>query len=259
MDASPLAKLPPELRNMVYHGVLYQEDPILLVPDQWYGKQEILEGRMNVPTLPRPPSKVCDVASRGRLKDYECVSNRMAVTATCKPLRQETRDLFFAINTFEIGVPRFGEASPRRTCKDTADELLGCFLELLSTRSAISAVKSIILNLGLMDFRPEDSTRLRDMVTVLIDEPLRGSLDLPIKVRADFGLEEIGGPFDVYIDMRNLASSIEVELEQVEEWRQHELEYWSSPDDRTKCQEVFDTINSRLKACLQSDAATEEV
>ncbi|GAB1744105.1 hypothetical protein NU219Hw_g1265t1 [Hortaea werneckii] len=257
MDASPFAKLPPELRNMVYHEVLCREGPILLVPDPWYDRQEILEGRMNLPTLLRP-SEDCDVASRGRLKDYVCMSNRMAITATCKSLRQETRDLFFAINSFEIDVPLFGDA-PLRTCKDTADGLLECFLEFLSTRSAKSVVKSIILSLGPVDFWPKDSTQLSDMVTVLNDELLRGSLDLPIKVRAEFSPEEIGGLYDVYIDMRNLASSIEVELEQVEDWCQQELEHWSSPDDRRKCQEGFDTITSKIKACLPQDAATEEV
>lgn len=257
MDASPLAKLPPELRNRVYHEVLCQKDPIVLIFKQRHERQEMLKGRMDLPTRPRP-SPESGVASRGQLKVLERKSNRMAITATCKPLRQETRDFFFAMNSFAIDVDIFGIHSVRN-CKDKADELIDCFLEFLSTRSTKSMVKSIILNLGLVDFWPAGSTLLRDMVTVHNDKLLRGYLDLPTQVKAEFGLEEIDGPYDVHIDLRNLASSIEVELEQVEKWRQQELEYWFTQEEREITQAEFDVITSQLKACLPQDAATEEV
>ncbi|KAI7360178.1 hypothetical protein KC320_g89 [Hortaea werneckii] len=68
MDASPLSKLPPELRNMVYHEVLRQEDPIILFFNQWDDLEEISE---------------------------------------------ETRDLFFAVNSFTIEVTDLEARYPR--------------------------------------------------------------------------------------------------------------------------------------------------
>ena len=259
MDASPLAKLPAELRNRVYHEVLCQEDPIVLIFERRHERQEMLKGRMDLPTLPRP-SEDSGVASRGQLKDLERMSNRMAITATCKPLRQETRDLFFAINSFEIRVPLFEDA-PLGDCKDTADELLECFLELLSTRSAISAVKSITFDLGFVLVWPEESRPLYDMVTGLNQEFLKRYPGLALQVKATCCFCSVynGEREHVYIDLQNLTASIELALERLKNWLQEELEYRDCPDERETCQEEFDDMTDQLEACLQQIAATEEV
>lgn len=259
MDASPLAKLPPELRNRVYYEVLHQEDPIVLIFERCDERRERLHIHVDIPAI-TCPSEDCDAASRGHLKDLKCMRNRMAITATCKPLRKETRDLFFAINSFEIEVPVFGIYAPR-TRQDEANEMLEDFLNLLSTSSAISAVKSITLDLGLVDFWWSESTPLCDMIAGLNNEFMKGLPGLPLELKAECGLCDADQTelCHVYIDMQNLAASIELALEHLTSWHQKEVEEMSYPEDREMCQEEFDTITSQLKACLVQTEMDEEV
>ncbi|KAI7277428.1 hypothetical protein KC345_g6606 [Hortaea werneckii] len=272
MDASPFAKLPPELRNMVYHEVLRQESPIILLFNQWDERQEIPEVRLKRPAITRSFfSLFSDIddwvdvhdwedRSRDSSKEVECMRNIMSLSATCKPLRQETRDLFFAINSFRIEVTILDGEFPRFS-KDTASDPVESFLKHLSTQSAISAVNSITLDVGFVWLWPEDSTPLLDMITGLSQEFLKKYPGLPLKVKAIccfYGLC-IGDRVHVYIDMQNLAASIELALEQLERWHEEELETRGLEDDREMCQAEFDNITSQLEACLQQNAATEEV
>ncbi|KAI7223318.1 hypothetical protein KC333_g470 [Hortaea werneckii] len=277
MDASPLAKLPPELRNRVYHEVLRQEDPIILLFNEWDEQREIPEVRLKLPPIARSSSGDGDVdywddhisgvydqedASRHEVAEEElgCMRNMMALTATCKPLRQETRDLFFAINSFRIEVTYWDGEHPNFS-KDTASDPIESFLEHLSTRSAISAVKSITLDLGFVYVWPEKSYPLYDMVTGLNQGFLKRHTGLPLQVKAmcclyAFYPEEM---VHVYIDMQNLAASIKLALERLEKWHQEELEYRDDSAERETCQAEFDDITDQLEACLQQIAATEEV
>ncbi|KAI7466244.1 hypothetical protein KC351_g14599 [Hortaea werneckii] len=279
MDASPLAKLPAELRNMVYHEVLRQEGPIILLFNQLDETEEIPKVRLKLPKIiraslfaPSSPSSfyddidgwnpVCywDDTPRGRLERIERMRNMMSLTATCKPLRQETRDLFFAINSFEIEVTR-SEGERPLFSRDTASGPVESLLEHISTGSAISAVKSITLDLSYAWSWPENSAPLYDMITGLNNEFLKRFPGLPLRVKAHCGMWENfdAKELDVYIEMRNLASSIEFALEQLRRWHQEELESRSSSLDCEFCQDEFDIITSQLEACLPQVAATEEV
>lgn len=120
MDASPLAKLPPELRNTIYHEVLLQEDTI---------KLSFQPARNN--------NKSRVVLSTRRQNEF------LALTLTCKPLRRETHDLFFAINSFEI------EADGDASRSVTASIPIHRFLDGITTLRARSAIKSLALHIGL--------------------------------------------------------------------------------------------------------------
>ncbi|KAI7168695.1 hypothetical protein KC324_g11529 [Hortaea werneckii] len=277
MDASPLAKLPPELRNMVYHEVLRQEGPIILLFNRWDEQREIPEVRLKLPPIARSSSGDGDVdywddpisdvydqedASRGEVEEEElrCMRNMMALTATCKPLRQETRDLFFAINAFRIEVT-YSDGELPRFSKDTASDPIESFLKHLSTRSAISAGESITLDLGFVYVWPEESYPLYDMITGLNQGSLKRYSGPPLQVKAicciyAFYPEE---SVHVYIDMQNLAASIELALERLKKWHQEELEYRDDSAERETCQAEFDDITNQLEACSQQIAATEEV
>ncbi|KAI7321122.1 hypothetical protein KC315_g9217 [Hortaea werneckii] len=270
MNNSPLAKLPPELRNMVYHEVLRQEDPIILLFHQWDEREEIPEVRLKLPANQRSSFSVLSSVdvdywvdvydwedwSRGHLKER----NMMALTATCKPLRQETRDLFFAINSFRIEVTLMDGEFPRFS-KDTASHPIESFLKHLSTPSAISAVKSITLDLGHVWLWPKDSYPLYDMITGLNQGFLKRHPGLPLQVKAICCFCGVynGEREHVYIDLQNLTASIELALERLKNWLQEELEYRRYPDDREMCQAEFDDMTDQLEACLQQIAATEEV
>ncbi|KAI7074760.1 hypothetical protein KC340_g12516 [Hortaea werneckii] len=276
MDASPLAKLPPDLRNMVYHEVLCQKDPIILLFNELGETEEIPKVRLQLPEIiddssfPSPSGDdeidgwrhayLWEYTPRGRLEKIEWMRNMMGLTATCRALRQETRDLFFAINPFRIEVTILHGEFPQFS-KDTASDSVESFLKHLSTQSAISAVNSITLDLGFVWLWPKDSTPLLDMVTGLNQEFLKRHPGLPLKLKAIccfYGLC-IGDRVHVYIDMQNLAASIELALEQLERWHEEELETRHFQDDRELCQAEFDNITSQLEACLQQNAATEEV
>ncbi|KAI7091122.1 hypothetical protein KC356_g955 [Hortaea werneckii] len=272
-DASPLAKLPPELHNMVYHEVLRREGPIILLFNRWDEQQEIPEVRLKSPEMARSASipylddendwcYVHDWEDRSeiQLKEFEGMRNMMGLAATCRALRKETRELFFAINSFRIEVTIWHGEFPQFST-DTASDSVESFLKHLSTQSAISAVNSITLDLGFVWLWPKDSTPLLDMVTGLSQEFLKRHPGLPLKVKAIccfYGMrpEE---KVHVYIDMQNLGTSIELALEQLERWHEEELETRHFPDDREMCQAEFDNITSQLEACLQQNAATEEV
>ncbi|KAI7204232.1 hypothetical protein KC343_g11842 [Hortaea werneckii] len=252
MDASPLSKLPPELRNMVYHEVLRREDPIVLFFNQWDDLEEISEVR-----LWNDVYRWKDTL-RGRSKKIECTRNMMSLTATCKALRQETRDLFFAVNSFTIEVTDLEGEFPRFS-KDTASDPVELFLKHISTSSAISAVKSITLDLGSAYVWPEHPSPLHDMITGLSNGFLKTYPGLPLKAKAHCGVSKGPESLDVYIEMRNLASSIESALERLKRWHQEELKNRSSSRDREICQDEFDIITSQLKVCLVQTAMDEEV
>lgn len=74
MDKSPLARLAPEIRNRVYGLVLQRPDAIVLT----------VNGR---------DCRISDNASHEWL---------LALPATCKQLRDETTQMFYAQNTFQL-------------------------------------------------------------------------------------------------------------------------------------------------------------
>ncbi|KAI6820966.1 hypothetical protein KC340_g13018 [Hortaea werneckii] len=268
MDASPLAKLPPELRNTIYHEVLLQEDTI---------KLSFQPARNN--------NKSRVVLSTRRQNEF------LALTLTCKPLRRETHDLFFAINSFEI------EADGDASRSVTASIPIHRFLDGITTLRARSAIKSLALHIGLVggvleqvkelerelrdeeeeedDDDDDDEDSEDDEVdevevyerTVRLEQLglnqgfLKEHPRLPLQVKAICCFCGVynGEREHVYIDLQNLTASIGLALERLRNWLQEELEYRRLPDDREMCQAEFDDMTGQLEACLQQIAATEEV
>jgi len=76
MDESPLGRLPPELRLAIYEHALAQDDEIELKLKYYRGKPALRAGNTKVHSL--------------------------ALTATCKQIRQESKDLFYDLNSFEL-------------------------------------------------------------------------------------------------------------------------------------------------------------
>lgn len=75
MENSPLARLPSEIRNLIYEDVLRRNRCDITLDD---------EGGAHL----------------------ECAEQALAITQTCKVIRRETRSTFFAINRFDFHEPR---------------------------------------------------------------------------------------------------------------------------------------------------------
>lgn len=245
MDASPLAKLPPELRNTIYHEVLLQEDTIKLT---------------------FKPAKG-NVKSRILLRETGSQRQLLALTFTCKLLRRETHDLFFAINSFEIYASSFVFNS--RSCK--ASIPIHCFLDSVTTLSARLAIERLTLNIG--EYEPTrygNHNFIPAMVMDLKRNLLTAYPCLPLKVRAivyGVGAENSGEDPDLEIDMQNFASSVGDALEQVEEMHQatqDEEEVFVDYDDNGDNENYrrgfrldrLSTLIDELDACLQLQAGS---
>ncbi|GAB1744104.1 hypothetical protein NU219Hw_g1264t1 [Hortaea werneckii] len=245
MDASPLAKLSPELRNIIYHEALLQEDTIKLT---------------------FKPAKET-VKSRVIRHDSACRRHLLALTITCKALRRETHDLFFAINSFEIHASSFVFAS--RSCK--ASIPINCFLDSVTTLSARLAIERLTLNLG--EYEP---TRWgnHNFIPAMVMDIQRNLLTaypcLPLQVRARIyrvSAEHSDEDPDLEIDMQNLASSVREALEQVKEMHQEtqdEEEVFVDYDDNGDNENYrrgfrldrLRTLMDELHTCLQLQAGT---
>ncbi|KAI7374092.1 hypothetical protein KC336_g20281 [Hortaea werneckii] len=187
MDASPLAKLPAELRNNIYHEVLLQEETIKLTF--------------------KPAEK--NVKSRVLLSGSRQQHQMLALTLTCKPLRRETHDLFFALNSFEILVPEIGAGS------GTLSIAIHRFLDGVTTFSARSAIKSIAL-----DFSQHQVPKLYGALGDLKRNILPPYPCLPLKLRASVASASVDEEhLDIELDIQNLASSIGKGLEKIKGWR----------------------------------------
>ncbi|KAI7496518.1 hypothetical protein KC357_g337 [Hortaea werneckii] len=241
MDASPLAKLPAELRNNIYHEVLLQQDTIKLT---------------------FKPAKNA-IESRLLLNDSGCPRHLLALASTCKPLRSEAHDLFFAINSFEIHAPIFIFNS--RISK--ASIPIHHFLSSVTTLSARLAMKSVTLNIGEYEANILDNYwAMPAMVMDLKRDLLTAYPCLPLKLGARIygvGEESLGKEdIDVELDMQNLASSVGGALEQVKELHQKtqdEEEVFVDYDDNGDNEnyrrgfrlERLSTLIDELHACLQ--------
>ena len=80
MDGSPLVKLPPEIRNNIYELVLKQTQLVVL----------------------EATSKNGVFADWRLAEDSPMESEMLALTKTCHHVHDESKQLFFAINTFEL-------------------------------------------------------------------------------------------------------------------------------------------------------------
>ena len=239
MDASPLAKLPPELRNNIYEEVLLQEDAIKLTFKP--AEDENVKSRV--------------VLCTRRQNEF------LALTLTCKPLRRETHDLFFALNSFEIYAPTYSVGSR----SGTASIPVHRFLDGVTTLRARSAIKSITLNIGFYTPR-YDKRCVLGAVKDFKRNLLTAYPCLPLKLRASLhgGTD---GDFEFEIDMQCLASSVGGVLEEVKEVEQEMRDEDDDDDDdddddeddeddeieiyeRTLRLEQLDKLRDELHRCL---------
>jgi hypothetical protein len=119
MDASPLSRLPAEIRNIIYKLALQSSS-----------------------TLKLAYSCIRDSAFRAELPllDFDNRRNITALTRTCRAIRAESTQLFYSINTFQISIPVFASPTNLRRA------LKGFFAGIAPHH--ISAMRSIVVDLG---------------------------------------------------------------------------------------------------------------
>jgi hypothetical protein len=118
MDASPLSRLPAEIRNIIYELVL--EDP-----------EETVLG----PADSQKPGRKLKLA----LAQRRALDSTANLTRTCKAVRKETVELFYAIKYFCIVLP-FSDALRLRT-------LLNDFFDTIGPRNA-AALRSLAIDIN---------------------------------------------------------------------------------------------------------------
>ncbi|KAK5115850.1 hypothetical protein LTR85_009444 [Meristemomyces frigidus] len=79
MDHSPLARLPAELRNEIYELALTQAEAVVDIGQRWEWR-----------------------ARGGGIYQVTSIGEALAITKTCKQIRQESASIFFSTNTFDI-------------------------------------------------------------------------------------------------------------------------------------------------------------
>lgn len=95
MDALPLGRLPAELRNEIYELALSLGRPIPV----WY--QHVTQDGTETQTL--------------ELRTTSDFLSTLALTTTCRQLRRETADMFFACNAFSLEVRKCTSARGRHS------------------------------------------------------------------------------------------------------------------------------------------------
>lgn len=223
MNASPLAKLLAELRNNIYYDVLFQEDDIKLSFEPAGNNQK----------------------SRVVVRESGHQRQLLALTFTCKPLRRETHDLFFALNSFEILVPE------TRAGSGASSIPIHRFLDGVTTLSARSAIKSVTLNIGRYHLPDKN---LLGALTDLKRNLLTTYPCLPLRVRATVAGLYRDESLDIELDVQNLALSIGSGLGKMQELQK-------GTQDALRSQLLpmkFERLKDELHACLRQLAGTNK-
>ncbi|KAI6804802.1 hypothetical protein KC332_g14583 [Hortaea werneckii] len=233
MDASPLAKLPAELRNNIYHNVLLQEDNIKLSFQPAGNNQK---------------SRV--VLCTRRQNEF------LALTLTCKALRRETHELFFAMNSFEIDANVSNVSNAR---SGTASMPILRFLDGVTTLSARSAIKSIALNIGLQ-FPSRNDRRVLGAIKGFKRHLFTTYPCLPLKLKASLYCHADDEKVELELDMQNLGASVAGVLEQVMEVEQEILNKIDGDDRDSEDDEADEAeINERNLGLHQLEVFREEL
>ena len=119
MDASPIKKLAPELRNKIYELALYHSEGFVI-----------------------SVSKGTPV-----LKNKEGQSNVLALSATCKAIREETLAFFFSLNCFRLQTFQLEKPMEVRGKADTGKAVLKKWIDDVGERN-VSHVKSLEIYVG---------------------------------------------------------------------------------------------------------------
>lgn len=114
MDNSPLATLPPELRNRVYELVLCSDKPVVITHHPGKGPRQ---------------------------RAAERHEHLLALTTTCKIIRSESTKMFYALNRFAI----------RKGTRSTARDVFNDFTRLIGLSNAES-LRSVIFDVGTISY-----------------------------------------------------------------------------------------------------------
>jgi len=198
MDASPLARLPAELRVEIYELVLELRRPITLSAGR--------EGKLY----------------RNTDDDTEEYIHILGVTETCKAICSEAAKIFYAVNSFTI------------TCSEANDELpmpmMRRFLQSFG-KTDVEAMRWIMLHVTCNIRHVWSTSPMASSLKTLFrataspesrsstDEPalheLGLSTDCAMSVQLDFTQENTAGdikyvePFTTVLDLRNVEASLE--------------------------------------------------
>ena len=173
MKHSPLGRLPPELRNHIYHLALYEPKPIVVRP---YG-YEIVECNKSRTQPPPCPSPV-------------------ALTITCKAIRQESVQVFYAINTFMVAD---AEGSPEHAVMSARD-----FIAQIRQRNSL-AVRSMIVDIGELG-GPQESQVLGAIAFLFRTAQTKSLIDFSITWSVE--VRQNTGRYGVDLHIRDLEGSL---------------------------------------------------
>jgi len=179
MGFSPLARLPPELRNRVYESALPHDTTIATF---WLPNQNQFKPSSFPPLSGRP--------------------SPFALTLTSKQLRSESLQLFYAVNNFQVDFERDGQQILPG---------LQAFLERVGSANAV-ALTGLTIGIGLL--KPSVYYRILFAVDTLASEEAVGFLhSLPLTVSATC---VHGNRFTtIELKLRDLDNSLAAALEKV--------------------------------------------
>lgn len=180
MDTSPLASIPPEIRHQIYELAFYQSQPIQI---SWC---------------------ICRTSPPNTLTSDCGPADLLALTATCKLIREESTQLFYATNTFVMKCKR----------DDNKTHMLRRFLSNIGEANT-KALGSVIVDIGglisqLQPLNPSDAVddKLREALKQFHHGvPIGMPHDLPLTLRAQWVLRgSVTKPMQ--LDMRSLEKDL---------------------------------------------------
>jgi len=195
MEASPLARLPPELRNRIYEFALSQPSPLATT---W--QPEVKKFTAFPPLAGRP--------------------SPLALTTTCRQVRIECLQLFYAVNDIVIGFEKH-TCETKHVCSslETMAELIG--------PANTAALHSLAVTLGKLEAC--SYRRLLLAVNALRSSKAAASVTAPVFLRA-MCVHRMKVTF-VRLDMQDLKASCVAVLEEVRRRVQSTRCSWAESDD----------------------------
>lgn len=154
MDASPLQRLPPKLRNHIYELYFAQESIIRLRTCARVGRLGAEVKRL----------------SDGGLRYEPLHHHALALSATCRQIRNESTKLFYACNDFEIPMPGYNMSLFVNIADCVVDRSLEAgrlFLDAIGLENA-AALRSMAADMGVVYVNDLEGTGLDRVVSDIL-------------------------------------------------------------------------------------------
>ncbi|KAK3649202.1 hypothetical protein LTR56_007042 [Elasticomyces elasticus] len=152
--ASPLLRLPGELRTEIYKLVVDVEGTILI------------------------SHRKADQKLFGVVLDFEPLSHSLALLQTCKQIHAEASPMFYSLNTFEIKARNNAGGAHLRNGADLALSTIPMFLAQIGSINA-AALRHISFDMGAIRVQDTTAARRRETVLNMIQELESWSLFRP--------------------------------------------------------------------------------